>query len=1380
MSNSNNLNQSQIHNNSSNHKHQMKSRPTTNNSTLSAPQTSFSTSINVSNSSNNSISSGSGGGGSGLLLRLFQSEYFNVHLAIAYLKNYPDSIGITYYLINRLNEFPEKDIEFYWPQLCHLLISRPTESFALESFLIKKCQDSTHLAMKTLWYLQSSLSDLSSTPTTRSFSICRRTFNKVQSIIFSDPLLDLINHQNQQDPRITNGITNHNISTNRRQTDRIHLKTTSYLGQIKRQAFTELAKLKGQKIGEKVLPTTVGLGLVLGGIGLPQMVNQLGSVPIEQSKDHDDVFNVDRSIKNNQKNEATDNSASEEEIDQVKDKLTRNTPLSETKVNHHQKLKIPPSRDLKGKGKSHTMIETYSPSERPIGSLQVDRPLSIDFTPGPPINQNPMSLSVYDSDSSAGPSSSAVLTPEPQSNSLFLTRSYSGESSQDASDPGCATTGPMILTAPPTFTGSFSPNPIGFSNLIGGVDGFKYNSDRPLPNSQSTSSPALSPIIGKKITKFPRPTHRSRVVPTVSQSVPSLPNALASSKLDPHQLINHRDSRGLINPLQSLSIDPSTIPSSVLNQVLKSQSMRSQLDLITNLQDISTRLVIVPKIARLSALRAELTVLNHSLPKGCCLGMYCKGEETDSLGKRRAHHRIVRISPNESVVLNSADRAPFLIHVEVLEDHLDFDPYRRSNYEDLRKALAHSNFTGNSLNKRKENMSSDQFILDQQRFRNINLEEKNLGECHEPLVATGPEFLLSSPGFQMNNKNLLSTLSPEPLSILSDLEQDEKLGEGEEEVDLVDQVYGNTNEDQRLNSKAILEASEHYLRSSLQSETELPTGLQNRALDEQAWAGDKTMSSNVNRNSSGSTSQLLNSTQLTKSTLGISNVSQRKPISLDEYASRMRMAAIMLAQLNASQLTPPPLKSSAAAGMVVGGAIGLGAGFVGVTVGAGLGAVVSRLATSSGQTVITSPIGRRKNSGSLGQGSSGLTTKLDTTHAVTGSVDAPRPINEDTTQPSNSITSTSNTGIPRHKVLTPLQSEAIKDKIMKEMMLLEEERMKRMKEDARKGLKNFNEDFNNLKADQNIILKAVKEDDPSGNMLSESWEIKRERIKQSSPYGHLSNWNVFSVIVKTGADLRQEQLITQLINEFGRIWCEEKCDVWVRYYQILVTGESTGLMETIVDAVSLHSLKKAAYSKLSQQNGESLPNYTIYDHYLETFGEPHTSTFKKAQDKFMRSLVSYSIISYILQLKDRHNGNILIDKEGHLIHIDFGFVLSNSPGSLGFEMAPFKLSQDYIQLLGGIDEFKWIEFLDLFKLAFKKVRKHAERIITIVELMQLDSKLPCFGSGETTIKNIRERFQLGLTSNQCDEFIEKLILSSASSVFTKLYDSFQYYSQGVL
>lgn len=69
-------------------------------------------------------------------------------------------------------------------------------------------------------------------------------------------------------------------------------------------------------------------------------------------------------------------------------------------------------------------------------------------------------------------------------------------------------------------------------------------------------------------------------------------------------------------------------------------------------------------------------------------------------------------------------------------------------------------------------------------------------------------------------------------------------------------------------------------------------------------------------------------------------------------------------------------------------------------------------------------------------------------------------------------------------------------------------------------------------------------------------------------------------------------------------------------------------------------------------------------------------------------------------------------------------MLSNSPGSIGFEMAPFKLPQDYIDILGGFDSPKFGEFRALFKQCFRDARKHAERIITLVELMQKGESRP--------------------------------------------------------
>lgn len=47
---------------------------------------------------------------------------------------------------------------------------------------------------------------------------------------------------------------------------------------------------------------------------------------------------------------------------------------------------------------------------------------------------------------------------------------------------------------------------------------------------------------------------------------------------------------------------------------------------------------------------------------------------------------------------------------------------------------------------------------------------------------------------------------------------------------------------------------------------------------------------------------------------------------------------------------------------------------------------------------------------------------------------------------------------------------------------------------------------------------------------------------------------------------------------------------------------------------------------------------------------------------FVRSLVGYSLVTYMLQVKDRHNQNIMIKRDGTIVHIDFGFFLSNMPG----------------------------------------------------------------------------------------------------------------------
>nr|ACS29271.1 pik1 [Meyerozyma guilliermondii] len=299
--------------------------------------------------------------------------------------------------------------------------------------------------------------------------------------------------------------------------------------------------------------------------------------------------------------------------------------------------------------------------------------------------------------------------------------------------------------------------------------------------------------------------------------------------------------------------------------------------------------------------------------------------------------------------------------------------------------------------------------------------------------------------------------------------------------------------------------------------------------------------------------------------------------------------------------------------------------------------------------------------------------------------------------------------------------------------------------------------------------------------LSEDWATKKARIRKTSVYGHLRNWELCSVIAKNGDDLPQEAFACQLITMISSIWRNAGVPTWTKRMRILITSASTGLVETITNAMSIHSIKKSL-TELSIANGENVKGtiFTLKDYFEKKYGSPNSVRYVRAQDCFARSLASYSILCYVLQIKDRHNGNIMLDDEGHIIHIDFGFLLSNSPGSMGFEAAPFKLTAEYIDVLGGLESKHYQDFKDICKQSFKAIRKEHEQIVTMVELMQKESNLPCFRSGESTSNLLKQRLQLALADDECDAFVENnLIAKSLGSMYTRLYDQFQMLTQGI-
>ena len=91
-------------------------------------------------------------------------------------------------------------------------------------------------------------------------------------------------------------------------------------------------------------------------------------------------------------------------------------------------------------------------------------------------------------------------------------------------------------------------------------------------------------------------------------------------------------------------------------------------------------------------------------------------------------------------------------------------------------------------------------------------------------------------------------------------------------------------------------------------------------------------------------------------------------------------------------------------------------------------------------------------------------------------------------------------------------------------------------------------------------------------------------------------------------------------------------------------------------------------------------------------------------------------------------------------------------------------------MLGGIGSPAFEEFKALCKQAFQALRKEAERIVMLVEMMGKESKMPCFAAGVAQASNaLRARLMLQLSKEEAEGFVDELVAKSVGSYYTRLY-----------
>jgi phosphatidylinositol 3-kinase len=145
----------------------------------------------------------------------------------------------------------------------------------------------------------------------------------------------------------------------------------------------------------------------------------------------------------------------------------------------------------------------------------------------------------------------------------------------------------------------------------------------------------------------------------------------------------------------------------------------------------------------------------------------------------------------------------------------------------------------------------------------------------------------------------------------------------------------------------------------------------------------------------------------------------------------------------------------------------------------------------------------------------------------------------------------------------------------------------------------------------------------------------------------------YKVIVKTGDDLRQDQLVMMMIKLMDGLLKRASLDLCLTPYSVIATSPTSGMVEFVDGSIPVSQVLANYNNSIMQFFQACAPQKGAkYDMRPDVISN------------YVRSCAGYCVVTYLLGVGDRHLDNILITKAGHFFHIDFGFMFGRDPKPL--------------------------------------------------------------------------------------------------------------------
>ncbi|XP_057848847.1 phosphatidylinositol 3-kinase, root isoform isoform X1 [Cryptomeria japonica] len=253
----------------------------------------------------------------------------------------------------------------------------------------------------------------------------------------------------------------------------------------------------------------------------------------------------------------------------------------------------------------------------------------------------------------------------------------------------------------------------------------------------------------------------------------------------------------------------------------------------------------------------------------------------------------------------------------------------------------------------------------------------------------------------------------------------------------------------------------------------------------------------------------------------------------------------------------------------------------------------------------------------------------------------------------------------------------------------------------------------------------------------------------------------WKVMFKKGDDLRQDQLVIQMVSLMDRLLKLENLDLHLTPYRVLATGQDEGMLEFVPSSSLAHILLEY----------RSIINYLQQYHTDENGPFGITAT---CLETFIKSCAGYCVITYILGVGDRHLDNLLLTDDGRLFHVDFGYILGKDPKHFP---PPMKLCKEMVEAMGGAESQYYGKFKSYCCEAYNILRKSSNLILNLFHLMA-GAGIPDIASDpERGILKLQEKFRLDLDDEASIQFFQSLINDSVSALFPQMVETIHRWAQ---